>query len=79
MNNLQPENLTPISSDRSDEIKKGLDLFARAMQHIEQLPKGFTPSTSFSEDLKSLSSSADPYRATFAEMRAFMENKKLEE
>ena len=79
MNNLQPEDLTPIPPERSDEIKKGLNLFARAMQHIEQLPKGFTPSTSFSENLKSLSPSADPYKVTFAETRAFTRNKKLEE
>ena len=62
-----------------DEIKKGLDLFSRAMEHVEQLPKDFTPSTSFSANVKSLEPSGDPYNVSSSEMREFMANKALQE
>lgn len=79
MENLQPENAMSVSPERSDEIKKGLDLFSRAMEHVEQLPKDFTPSTSFSANVKSLELSGDPYNVSFSEMREFMANKALQE
>lgn len=79
MENLQPENAMSVSPERSDEIKKGLDFFSRAMEHVEQLPKDFTPSTSFSANVKSLELSGDPYNVSFSEMREFMANKALQE
>jgi hypothetical protein len=79
MNNTSPENSTPVSPERSDQIKKGLDIFARAVAYSEQLPQNFTPSTSFSANLKSLHPSVDPYNVYFREMREFMANKALQE
>jgi hypothetical protein len=80
MNNISPENSTPISPQRSDEIKKGLNIFARAIEHSEQLPKDFTLPTSFLvANVKSLHPSADPYNVSFREMREFMAKKVLEE
>lgn len=79
MENTHPENSTPVSPERSDEIKKGLNLFARAIEHSEQLPKIFTTSTSFSADVKSLHPSGIPYQVSFQEVREFMANKTLQE
>lgn len=79
MENTHFENSIPVSSERSDEIRKGLSLFARAIEYSEQLPKDFAPSTSFSVKVKSLHPSADPYYVSFSEMREFIANKTLQE
>lgn len=75
MENTHPENSTSISPERSDGIKKGLNLFARTIEHSEQLPKDFIPSTFFSTDVKSLHSSADLYNVSLSEIREFIANK----
>lgn len=79
MEKTHSKNSVPISPERSDEIRTGLNIFARAIEHSEQLPKDFTPSTSFSGNVKSLHPSTDPYNVSLSEMRKFIANKNLQE
>lgn len=65
--------------ERSDEIKKGLDILSRATERAKQLPNDFTPSTSFSANLKSSNPSIDPYHVSFSEIREFMANNASQE